>query len=159
MRPCTLYVWKFPGLLKNLGLSGYKEEKLLIKVDAAPINKLFTHTHLLNQFGIFQTVKVTTVDALLAKKLLTVMSRKRPKGRDFYDITYLWGLTGPNHEYLRDIGHTTLSTILKELQSFVRKQDLRVMAAEVSPFLTNQSDISRVLHFDTFISSIKTHVK
>lgn len=145
---------KFIGLLKDLGLSGYSEEKLLIKVDATPIAKLYTANQVLNNYGIFQTVKVAPPDILLAKKLLTIMSRKRPKGRDLYDITYLWGLTDPNAEYLKVMGKTTLKKLLVELREFVSKIDLKSMVAEVSPFLTNPRDADRVHRFDTFIKSM-----
>lgn len=144
---------KFPHILKKLNLSGYKEEKLLIKVDSASIPKLYTKAHLLNRYGIFQTVKVAPAPVLLAKKLLTLADRRRTKARDIYDITYLWGLASPDEKYLEEFGHTTLKIQIKLLIAFTKNLNLKTLAQEASPFLVSQSDINRILQFPEFLQS------
>lgn len=146
---------KFPHILKKLGISGYSEEKLLIKLDATKVDHFFSSNKLINKYGVFQQIKAAPPDVLLSKKLLTVMARKRPKGRDLYDITFLWSIATPNLDYLNQEGNTNLSDIMNQLSKFVQTLDLKSMAQEVSPFLINASDSSRVLLFQDFLESHK----
>ncbi len=144
---------KFPSVLKNYGISGYQEEKLLIKIDATQIEHLFTAPHLLNNYGVFQTIKAAPASTILSKKLMTIGDRKRPKGRDLYDVTYLWSMVDPDQDYLLKIGKISLSERLKYLSDYVQTLDLKDLARDVSPFLINPDDKSRVFHFDQFLSS------
>jgi predicted nucleotidyltransferase component of viral defense system len=144
---------KFPDVLKSFGISGYDEEKLLIKIDATATDKLYTSNNLVNKYGIFQTIKVAPVSTILSKKLITITGRKRPKGRDLYDVTYLWGMTEPDQDYLKQTADITLKDQLNHLVKFVNTLDLKSLAADVSPFLINPKDIERVLHFDEFLKS------
>ncbi len=144
---------KFPDVLKNYGISGYDEEKLLIKVDATQTSKLFTQNIILNKYGVFQNIKVASPATILSKKLLTISQRKRPKGRDLYDVTYLWGMTQPDQKYLETVGNITLKDQLVHLTKFVSNLDLNTLARDVSPFLLNPRDQDRVLHFDQFLKS------
>ena len=144
---------KFPHVLKAFGISGYDEEKLLIKIDATAIRELKATPHLLNKYGVFETIKVAPSSTILSKKLLTISQRKRPKGRDLYDVTYLWGITQPDLEYLQSIGNTTLKDQLHHLIKYVRKLDLVSLAKDVSPFLINPSDAKRVIQFSEFLAS------
>lgn len=144
---------KFPDVLKSFGISGYEEEKLLIKVDATTTDKLYTSNNIVNKYGIFQTIKVAPASTILSKKLITIPDRKRPKGRDLYDVTYLWGMTEPNQDYLKHTADITLKDQLNHLIKFVNTLDLKSLAADVSPFLMNPKDIERVLHFDEFLKS------
>ena len=148
---------KFPSILKDAGISGYSEEKLLIKLDSAPIKNLYTQPHLLNQYGIFRNIKVAPASVILAKKLLTISTRNRPKGRDLYDVTYLWGMVNPDEEYLKDLANISLKDQLNNLIEFVSTLNLKTLAMDVSPFLLNQKDVDRVLHFDQFLKS-KLHL-
>lgn len=144
---------KFPHILKNFGISGYNEEKLLIKVDATLVKELKTTPHLINKYGVFQTIKVAPAKTILSKKLLTISQRKRPKGRDLYDVTYLWGLTEPDLDYLKTVGNTTLKDHLHYLIKFCNKLDLNNLAKDVSPFLSNPTDLNRVTQFVDFLQS------
>ncbi len=144
---------KFPSILKTTGISGYSEEKLLIKVDATKVEQLFTQSHLLNKYGVFQSIKVAPKSTILAKKLLTISERKRPKGRDLYDVTYLWGMVEPDVIYLEKIAKTSLNDRLIHLINYMKTLDLPDLARDVAPFLTNPNDQDRVLHFDQFLKS------
>lgn len=144
---------KFPRVLKDFAISGYDEEKLLITVDATAIKELKTTPHLLNKYGVFQTIKVAPTSTILSKKLLTIAQRKRPKGRDLYDVTYLWGLAEPDADYLKKVGQTTLKDQLQHLISYVKKLDLNSLAKDVSPFLIQPSDAKRVTQFGEFLQS------
>lgn len=144
---------KFPHVLKNSGISGYSEEKLVIKIDATKVEQLFTQSHLLNKYGVFQAIRVAPESTILSKKLITISERKRPKGRDLYDVTYLWGMTEPDEKYLSIVANQSLQQVLTKLSDYVKSLNLKNLATDVSPFLTNPEDQARVLHFDQFIES------
>ena len=92
---------KFPGLLYAEGLSGYEEERILIRIDAEPQHfKYEPAKYLLNRFGIFRYIKVVPPALLLSQKILACLRRKRAMGRDFFDVVFLMSKTDPDYEYL-----------------------------------------------------------
>lgn len=143
---------KFPKILKELGLSGYDQEKLLIKIDAAPVEELITGSTLLKNYNVFRNINVNPSDVILAKKLITIPERNRPKGRDMYDTTWLWGMGEPNVEYLKKITGLSLKQILEKVYQYVISLDLEVLANETKPFLINPDDVNRILQFPDFIN-------
>jgi len=89
---------KFPGLLKQLGLSPLESQNLSIKieVDSNPPKGGNTQNTLIQKSYIFN---VTNFDlpSMCATKLHACFYRKYVKGRDFYDfIWYLANRTKPN---------------------------------------------------------------
>ena len=55
-------------------------------------------------------------DILFAQKICAVFTRKRPMGRDFYDIVFLMNDTKPSLEYLKDKnGISSLTEVKKKL--------------------------------------------
>lgn len=83
---------KFPGLLKNLGLSQLEAQKLSIKieVDSRPPEGWVLETTLVNKIYLINIVHLD-LSSLYATKLHTCLFRKYAKGRDFYDL--IWYLT------------------------------------------------------------------
>jgi predicted nucleotidyltransferase component of viral defense system len=142
---------KFPEVLHTYGLSGYKEEKLLVKFDAAPFDRLYANKTRLGNYGIYRQIHVAPPSVLLAKKLLTVQARRRPKGRDLYDITWLWGMGSPDEAYLRDIGQTTAKKIVQELSQYVKTLNLDDLVRETSNFLIKKEDSIRITSFPDYI--------
>ena len=89
----------FPSLLFDLGLSGYKEERFLIKVECQD-QQIEYQPDMVNikGCGLFFPFPVPADDALCAMKLSALLSRQ--KGRDFYDAMFLLGQTSPTYSYL-----------------------------------------------------------
>lgn len=143
---------KFPRILHTYGLSGYKEEKMLIKFDAAPFPKLYTVSQSVSNYGIFRKIQVAPSPVLLAKKLLTIGSRKRPKGRDLYDVTWLWGMGAPDPDYLKNEAETTLKETITRVSDYVATLDLAKLSSETKEFLINPDDVNRILQFPDFIA-------
>jgi len=97
---CRSYI-RFSDVLFDLGLTGHKEEKILIQVDTQPQKFKYTPDKIiLNKFDVFLRVNVVPIDILLSQKFYAVLDRPRPMGRDFFDIVYLSGKTNPNYSYL-----------------------------------------------------------
>ena len=105
----------------------------------------------LNKFEIFTEIRVTPLSILLSQKIYTAVNRKRPKGRDFYDITYLAGRTKPDMGFLtQKLGLETPEGLREEISARISTYDFKGLADDVSPFLIHQEDIKRVEKFREF---------
>ena len=92
---------RLPRLLYEQGLSRIASEKILIQLDTENQGFDFVPEKVfINKFDVFRPILVTPIDILLSQKIITAFNRKRPKGRDFYDIMFLIGKTRPNYDFL-----------------------------------------------------------
>jgi hypothetical protein len=86
---------RFPELLYKGGLSGHKEEKVLIQLDTEPQHFDFEpERHIINKFDVFTEILTTPQDILLAQKFYAILNRPRSKGRDFLMLYFFWGKPG-----------------------------------------------------------------
>jgi hypothetical protein len=147
---------KIPDLLFEQGLSSLQEEKMLIQIDTTPQGYAYrSDTMLLNKFDVFTEIRVTPLDVLLSQKIYTAVNRKRPKGRDFYDITFLFSQTKPDMGFLNQtLGVDTLESLKQEISARIAGYDFKSLAEDVSPFLVNQQDIQRVEKFREFWNQV-----
>lgn len=120
---------RFPGLLFENDLSGHKEEKILIQLDAEPQKYDYTpEKHLLNKFGLFRYIHIVLPPLLLSQKIHAILTRKKAKGRDYFDVTFLFGKA---------------DTI-----------DFNLLAKDIEPFLFDPGQKDRVLEFRRWLESI-----
>lgn len=145
---------RFPGLLFSEGLSGHKEQKILIQLDTEPQH--FTYkpeTSLINKFDVFTEIHSVPLSILLAQKFYAILNRKRNKGRDFFDVTHLISLgVTPDFEYLKHKTGIGDSPTLKEaIINHCRELDMNDMANDVAPFLFNPKDKRKVERFGELI--------
>jgi predicted nucleotidyltransferase component of viral defense system len=126
---------KFPALLYEQGLSPLSEEKILIQVDTTAQGYIYQpEIILLNKFDVFTEIRVTPLNILLSQKIYTAVNRKRPKGRDFYDITFLSGRTKPDLGFLnRKLGVATAERLRKEISARIAAYDFKNLAVDVAP--------------------------
>ena len=143
--------FKFPHLLHQFSLSGHTQAKITIKIDAAPTPQTHSTPFLLHNYGIFQPIQVAPPDILLAKKLHTIIYRKRPKGRDLYDVIWLWGFTSPNLTHLHQLTNQNPSDFLQNLIAYTSKLDLKALQQEVEVFLIHPQDSQKILLFPQFL--------
>jgi predicted nucleotidyltransferase component of viral defense system len=148
---------KFPALLYDQGLSPLQEEKILIQVDTTAEGYAYNpETILINKFDVFAEIRVTPLNILLSKKIYTAVNRKRPKGRDFYDITYLLSRTKPDMDFLHQkLGVETAESLRNEISARITAYDFNKLADDVSPFLINLEDIKRVEKFREFWDQVE----
>lgn len=145
---------RFPDILFNEKLSGHKEQKILIQLDTEPQNFDYRpEIFLLNRFDVFTEVFVCPPSLLLAQKYFAVLNRKRNKGRDFYDISFLLGKSiQPDWEYLKQ---KTGIEDRKELKNALLQKcadlDMDAMADDVGPFLFRPVERKRVVMFERLI--------
>jgi predicted nucleotidyltransferase component of viral defense system len=145
---------RFPNLLYDNNLSGHSEEKIMIRLDTeAQYINYEPESYLINRFDVFSNIKVTPRDLLLAQKFLTILERKRNKGRDFYDVVFFIGKgVSPDYDFLNQKAGISDGKSLKEaLLVKIGTLDMGKMAAEVKPFLMNPGDSKKVELFRNYI--------
>jgi predicted nucleotidyltransferase component of viral defense system len=149
---------RFPEILFREGLSGHREERILIQLDTEPQHFGFVpDKYLLNRFDVFTQIFITPVDILLAQKFYAICNRERNKGRDFFDVAFLLSLVDkPNYEYLQLKLEVSNAKQLKEkILDRCSKINMDEMAKDVAPFLFNVKDTKKVLLFPELIKQAK----
>lgn len=146
----------FSDILYNHKISQHKTEKLMIRIDTEPQGVIYHPDQtIINKFDIFTRINVVPVDILLAQKISAILKRKRAMGRDFFDTVYLFNRTKPNFEYLRSrVNIGNMNELKEALLSRCGNLNLKLLSEDISPFLINQGDKSRVLLFKEFIKSL-----
>lgn len=143
---------KFPNILFDNQMTGHREEKILVRVDAT-LKKKFVKTEIfvLNKFDVYRNILVNSPSTILAQKLTAIIQRKKEKGRDFYDVSYLFGLANPDYSFLEKAYGFSKGTLKKDVIKRVQNADMKELAKDVMPFLINPEDTKRVLGFQKFI--------
>jgi predicted nucleotidyltransferase component of viral defense system len=146
---------RFPGLYYKYGISGHEGEKLLIQIDAEEQGiKYPQEAGIINRFGVFARVGTPGAGTLLAMKIAALLGRKRAKGRDFYDVTYLAALAYPDFNYLKKKAQISgIKELMERLNGKVSSLDMEGVADDVAPFLFSRSDTDRVKFFDDFLKA------
>ncbi|MEJ2487502.1 MAG: nucleotidyl transferase AbiEii/AbiGii toxin family protein [Anaerolineales bacterium] len=148
---------KFPDLLYEQGLSPIRDEKIFIQVDTVAQGYQYEpEIKLLSKFDVFTEVRITPLSVLYSQKIFAAVSRKRPKGRDFFDITYVAGMTKPDLRYIHQkMGLETAEELRGEVASRIEGYDFQKLARDVSPFLIYQEEIVRVEKFKQFWKQVE----
>lgn len=147
---------KFPDLLYREKLSPVKSEKILIQLDTEPQNYEYEQEKfMLKKFALFRFISVVPVSTLLSQKIAALLGRKRSKGRDYFDVTFLMSKTMPDFKYLNvKLGITNITQLKQTLIENAESVNLKELAADVSPFLIKNDQIDRVLMFKEFVESL-----
>lgn len=141
-------------LLFDLGLTGYKEERFLIKVKAQDQGVSYSpEVATLNRMGFFFGIQVPPADVLCAMKFCAILSRQ--KGRDFYDAMFLLSKTRPNLEFLRArTGIQSMEALKTAIGECLQKVDLNKKKQDFIHLLFNESNAERILQFESAISDL-----
>lgn len=147
---------RFPGLLFSANLSGHKEEKILIQLDAEPQGYKYTpDKYLLNKFGLFRYLNVPPIELLLAQKICAIFTRKREKGRDFFDVVYLMSKTEPDFRFLKfKLNIDSKRELINRLKEKTENLNLKILARDIEPFLFDPSQKDRVLYFKEWLNTL-----
>lgn len=143
---------RFPELLYAQGLSPHLAQKLLVRLDSVAQGFDYQpELRILNKFDVFTEVRVAPVALLLSHKIYTAVNRKRPKGRDFYDITFLLGRTKPDYGFIdHKLGVNSPDELRALILDRIAAFDIEELAGDVSPFLIDQAQVKRVRMFRTY---------
>lgn len=147
---------RIPQLLFMNDVSAFKDEKIMIQIDTESQGFNYEpELQLINKFDIFTKIQVTPKEILLSQKLWAILNRKVLKGRDLYDVTFLYSFTKPNFDYLKlKAGIENVKQLKEALIDRIKNQDLKRTAEDVQPFLINPNDKKRILEFREFIRTI-----
>ncbi len=145
---------KFPHILQEANLGSAPNEKILVRIDTVKKEKLFQPQVLtLNKFDIYRDILVNPIEVLLAQKMMAILGRKREKGRDFYDVSYLYGKTQPDFAYIEKTLNLSRAEFSEKMLARCEEFDFAFLAKDVEPFLIQVDQVSRVLGFKDFIES------
>ena len=141
----------FPELLFGLGLSGYKEERFLIKIESQDQKVDYTPVVInIKGCGFFFPFPVPPDDILCAMKISALLARQ--KGRDFYDTMFLLEQTTPNYAYLTQKWIIHDWAELKEmLFKILEKVDLKRKSQDFEHLLFQSNNKNKILLFKEFI--------
>lgn len=147
---------KFPGLLYEHGVSPHVEENILIQIDTASQGYEYDpEVRVLNKFDVFTQLRVVSESLLLAQKIYTAVSRKRAKGRDFYDISVLLGRVEPEWGFLKQKMRVKPEKIKREVQDKIADLDFEKLAKDVEPFLIDKKQVERVRRFGEYWEQVE----
>jgi len=141
---------KIPDLLFKEGLSNRSNQKVTIRIDTTPQNYEYKpEVFLLDGFGVYQNIQVVSKELLLAQKFAAILGRKRAKGRDYFDISYLFSKgVDLDMGYIKErLGYASKLELKKAVEELLTNINLKGLAKDVKPFLFDSSHVARVIDF------------
>jgi len=144
----------FPELLFELGLSGYRQERFLIKIESQDQQIDYAHKMAtIKGCGLFFSFPVPTDEVLCSMKISALLSRQ--KGRDFYDTLFLMGLTTPDYIFLKaKCGIANLNELKAAFETILLKVDLIQKAKDFKHLVFNEINNKRILLFGEFVKGL-----
>jgi len=139
---------KFPEILYKSGISPHASEKILIRIDTETKERFYKpQIYLLNKFTLYRQILTAPPSILLSQKMMTVLQRKREKGRDLFDVSILMGGAEPDFDYMARYLSLGKEEIIDQFTRRVEELDLKFLAKDVEPFLFSPEQKERVLTF------------
>lgn len=144
----------FPEMLFNLGVTGHREERLLMKIEAQDQGVAYQPVVAnINRMGFFFNVQVPPLDVLCAMKFAAILSRQ--KGRDFYDAIFLLSKTKPNMDFLQTrSGISFMDDLKASLADRLKNIDLNQKMRDFSHLVFNAQNAERIMHFPDVVASL-----
>ncbi len=145
----------FPQMLFNLGLTGHRDERLLLKIETQNQGVAYQPIVVnINKMGFFFSIQVPPLDVLCAMKFSAILSRQ--KGRDFYDTIFLLSKTNPNMDFLHaKTGISTMEELKNAMKNRLLEIDLNEKKRDFVHLLFNESNAERILKFGEIINGMQ----
>ncbi len=144
----------FPELLFDLGLSGHKEERFLIKVESQ--DQRVGYTPVISNIkgcGFFFPFPVPSDGVLCSMKIAAMLGRS--KGRDFYDLMFLLAQTKPDYDFLsKRCGIHNLQEFRQATTELLKTVDLKKKQKDFEHLLFNKTNSEKILRFGEFADSL-----
>ena len=137
----------FPELLFSLQLTGHREERFLMKIEAQDQGIAYPREMAtISKLGFYFPVPVPSVSVLLSMKLSALLARQ--KGRDFYDVLFLWQRTKPDYNFLaQSQGIENEQQLIARLEETISHTDLKTKQRDFEHLLFDPHKSEQVLHF------------
>ena len=139
---------RFPKILHQAGLTPDAGRKVLIRIDREAKERLYEPEKVfLNKFTIYRQILAAPAEILLAQKMMAILYRKREKGRDIYDVSFLMGFAVSDFVYIEKILGMDQAEFLRRFDERLGELDLNFLARDVEPFLFAPEQQERVTTF------------
>jgi len=140
----------FPEFLFDIGLSGHRDERFLIKIEAQDQGVTYTpEIKNIKGCGFYFPFPVPSDAVLCAMKVTALL--ERGKGRDFYDVMFLLGQTKPDYNFLeKRIGIKNAGELKAEVKRRLKNTDLITKTKDFEHLLFNKENNKRILRFEEY---------
>jgi len=137
----------FPELLFDLQLTGHREERFLMKIEAQDQGVDYVREMaIVRRNGFSFPVPVPPVSVLLSMKICALLSRQ--KGRDFYDTMFLMDRTAPDYDFLKQkSGIANKEQLDRALREMVAKTDMKMKQRDFEHLLFDSRKSEMILRF------------
>ena len=144
----------FPELLFDLGLSGHKEERFLIKIESQDqgvnYNPVVTN---IKGCGFFFSFPIPPDGVLCSMKMAAMLARA--KGRDFYDAMFLLSRTTPDYDFLQKrCGISNLQELKEAVWKCLETVDLKKKQKDFEHLLFTKTSSEKIVRFDAFVKAL-----
>jgi predicted nucleotidyltransferase component of viral defense system len=141
----------FPGLMFELGLTGHRGKKLLIKIECEPHHYIYEPAKpIIQKFNVFTQIFAPSPDILLSMKTGAVLERR--KGRDYYDFIFLSGLADPDFGYLdMKFGITHHAQLYERILESCETTDFENKSRDFEKLVLDPEETRKVLLFKEYI--------
>ncbi len=141
----------FPELLFDLQLTGHREERFLMKLEAQNQGIDYKREMATIQRNAFLfPVAIPLMGVLLAMKISALLARQ--KGRDFYDVMFLWPRTAPDYAFLKQRVDVENETQLKaKLHEVIQNVNLGEKRRDFEHLLFDTRKSEQILYFEKLI--------
>jgi len=151
---------RFPEILYRVGLTPDTGRKILIRVDSEKKERLYVpEKTFLNKFGVYRQICAAPSSILLAQKMMAILYRKREKGRDIYDVSFLKGLAEPDFDYIEGSIGLDGPIFLDRFAKRLSELDLNDLARDVEPFIFSSEELTRITTFRDYWQINKSRIK
>jgi len=144
---------KVAGLLKDAGLAAMPEQNLSIKleIDSVPPAGAVSQTGIVNKHALL-SLRYYDLPSLMAGKVHALITRKYPKGRDWYDLLWYRAVRPPIEPNLNQLQNALDQTHGKsvfnaagwkaQIKEKIRSLDCNALVEDVRSFLENPDESS-----------------
>jgi len=149
----------FPGLMFEMGFTGHREKKLLIKIECEPHHYTYEPIKpIIQKFNVFTQIFAPSPDILLSMKTGAVL--ERGKGRDYYDFVFLSGITDPDFGYLDEkFKISSHSQLYKRILASCEATDFDLKSRDFEKLVFDSIETRKVLFFREYIQQKASQVK
>lgn len=141
----------FPELLFDLNLSGHREERLLVKIEAQDQGIDYeSQIVTINKLGFTFLLRCAPADIICSMKIAAMLGRG--KGRDFYDLIFLSSITQPNFDFLRErCGIANGAELKSALENVLTRTDLHLKRQDFVHLVVDDRQADKILLFPNII--------
>ena len=144
----------FPELLFDLNLSGHRDERLLVKIEAQDQGIDYEpQVVTINKLGFTFLLRCAPADIICSMKVAALLGRG--KGRDFYDLIFLSSFTKPNYAFLQErCGIADGAELKSALQDVLSHTNLQLKRQDFAHLVIDDRQADKILLFPNIIPTL-----